>query len=85
LIGINLSNLRKLDPVVLGRVMQNIEICRKHKTRMAVFSDAQSADELPSPQDVQSLLLVLGMSTKQAAETMRSLEFSHSLRREQHI
>lgn len=79
LIGINLANLRTLDPVVIGRVMQNIEICRTHKTKMAVFSDAKSAAELPNSADVQSLLLVLGMSTRQARETLSALEgFSHS-------
>ena len=74
LVGINLRNLRTLDPVVLGRVMQNIELARQHKTRMAVFSDARTAAELANPSDIQSLLLTLGMSTSQAKETMANLE-----------
>jgi hypothetical protein len=73
LIGINLRNLATLEPVVMGRVMQNIALCRQHKARMAVFSNAGTLEELRNPADVHSLLLVLGMSTAQAKETMQSL------------
>lgn len=73
LVGINLRNLRTLDPVLIGRVMQNIELCRAHKAKMAVFTDADTASELANPSDVQSLLLVLGMSTAQAKETIHNL------------
>jgi hypothetical protein len=74
LVGINLANLRKKDPVIMGRVMQNIALCRQHKAKMAVFSDAKTEDELPHPSDVQSLLFVLGMSSQQVKETMLALE-----------
>ena len=81
LVGINLANLRTLDPVIIGRVMQNIQLCRQHKAKMAVFSDAKTADELPNPRDVHGLLLVLGMSTQQAKETLTSLEHAAKQRK----
>ena len=74
LIGINLANLRTLKPDIMGRVMQNIELCRKHKTPMAVFSDAQTEDELLHEQDVAALLRTLGMSSQQAKQTLSALE-----------
>jgi hypothetical protein len=77
LIGINLANLRAFDPVVMGRIMQNIELCRQHKAQMAVFSNAQTAAELANPADVQSLLRVLGMSSQQAKSAMQNLENAH--------
>ena len=74
LIGINLRNLRTLNPVIIGRVMQNIQLARQHKAKMAVFTDADTALELANPSDIQSLLLTLGMATQQAKETMHNLE-----------
>lgn len=74
LIGVNLANLRTLDPLVLGRVMQNIRLCRKHKTAMAVFSNARDASELPDEGDTQALLRTLGMSTSEAKRALGALE-----------
>lgn len=73
LIGVNLANLRGLDPKIIGRVQQNIALCRKYHVRMAVFSDARTSDELPHAPDVASLLITLGMTPGQAKETLASL------------
>lgn len=73
LVGINLRNLRTLDPIIIGRVMQNIELCRTHKTKMAVFSDAQTVAELPHNDDVASLLRVLGMTAGEAKQALENL------------
>ena len=74
LIGINIANIRKQDPIIIGRIMQNIELCRQHKTRMAVISSAKTKEELLDPSDVTSLLLVLGMSPSEAKQTVHNLE-----------
>ena len=74
LVGISLKNLRTLDPVIIGRVMQNIELCRSHGAQMAVFSNATSEGELMHENDVHSLLLTLGMSPSQAKQTLGNLE-----------
>lgn len=74
LVGINLANLRTLDAKTMGRVMQNIALCRTHKAKMAVFSNAKRIEELANPDDIVSLLRVLGMSPKEAKDTMTNLE-----------
>ncbi len=74
LIGINLRNVRSFDPKIIGRIMQNIVLCRTHKTPMAVFSDATNAAELPWEGDVHALLKTLGMSSQQAKAALRNLE-----------
>jgi RNase P/RNase MRP subunit p30 len=74
LVGINLANLRTLDPVILGRVMQNIALCRSHGARMTVYTNAQREEELATPEDIMALLRTLGMSTQQAKQTLGNLE-----------
>ncbi len=66
LVAINIANLRTLDPVIIGRVMQNIELCRQHHVSMCVLSFAKTENELPHEQDVRSLLITLGMSPGEA-------------------
>ena len=66
LVAINLSSLRTLDPILIGRVQQNIELCRQHHVQMCVLSIAKSEAELPHEQDVRSLLISLGMSPGEA-------------------
>lgn len=73
LVGINLANLRTLDPQIMGRVMQNIALCKKHKASMCVYTSATTVAELANPSDIESLLRVLGMDTKQVKETMQNL------------
>ena len=84
LVGINLANLRAMNPVVLGRVQQNIALCRKHGANMCVFSNAKSAAEFAQPQDVLSLLRVLGMSPLQAKQTLTNLERAYRAHVEKH-
>lgn len=50
----------------LGRIMQNIRLCRKFKTRMLIFS---SEKEINDP-DLMSISLALGMSTEQAKNSL---------------
>lgn len=66
-IGIDLKNLKKKGiekAKWLGRVMQNIKLCRKSKTRMILFNNKMDEKE------TRSFLLSLGMSTQQAKETL---------------
>lgn len=73
LVGINLANLRTLDPKTIGRVQQNIALCRQHKAAMAVYSDAKHAEELPYETDVRSLLITLGMTPGEAKDACSAL------------
>lgn len=66
-IGINFNNLNKerIELVKwLGRIMQNIKLCRKAGVRIMLFNNNMSKNE------TRSFLLSLGMSTEQAKETI---------------
>lgn len=73
LVAINLALLRTLDPVTLGRTMQNITLCRRYGARMCVISNATNENELPSPHDVHGLLVSLGMSQGEASKALTAL------------
>jgi len=46
---------------IMGRIMQNIKLCRKHKVRMAIASFATNPYEIRSQKDLQALFELLGM------------------------
>jgi len=73
LVAINLALLRTLDPVILGRTMQNITFCRRYKAHMCVISNATRSDELPHAPDVHGLLVSLGMSQGEASKALTAL------------
>ena len=65
-IGIDLEELKKLTPKQkaerLSKIMQNIKICRKSKTRLAVKTKNAS--------QVRNFLIGIGASTNQLKETI---------------
>jgi hypothetical protein len=73
LVAIDLSLLRTLDPVTIGRTMQNITLCRRYGARMCVISNATTAIELPHAHDVHGLLVSLGMGQGEASGTLTAL------------
>lgn len=72
-VAINIALLRTLDPVVLGRTMQNITLCRRYGTKMGVISNATNAGELLHAPDVHGLLVSLGMSQGEASKALTTL------------
>ncbi len=77
LVAVNIANLRARDPVIIGRVMQNIALCRQHHAPMCVVSFAQHENELPHEQDVRSLLISLGMSPGEAKAATGAFEAAY--------
>lgn len=67
-IGFSLDNLS--NPIMLGRVKQNILLCRKYKVKMLFFTFGKTRYELRGVQDLLSLLRVLGMNGKEANEAL---------------
>jgi len=55
---------------VLGRIRQNIGLCRKYGVKMGFASFAKNRLEMRNPSDVKSLLEVLGMHPKEAKEAL---------------
>ena len=72
-IGFSLDSL--INPVMFGRVKQNIKLCRKYKVKILFFTFAKSKYELKGLQDLLSLLRVLGMN---GIEAKSALSFIHS-------
>ncbi len=52
---------------LIGRMMQNIMLCRKYKVRMLIGSFAKDPWKMRSPHDLQSFFVVLGMHQAEAA------------------
>ena len=57
---------------ILGRMMQNVKICRKYKTKMIVFSFAENKKEMRDVKDLISFGRVIGMTP---GEAKKSVEF----------
>lgn len=69
LIGVDLDNLPENEfarAERLGRIMQNIRFCRKFNAKIMLLSKKLNESEL------RSIALVLGMSTKQAQESIKN-------------
>ncbi len=48
--------------LIMGRMMQNIKLCKKYKCAMTVASFTENPFELRSPYDVRSLFRLMGMT-----------------------
>lgn len=46
-------------PAVIGRIMQNIELCKKYKVKTAIFSGAKEAAEMRNLTDLKSFFNTL--------------------------
>ena len=71
-IGFSFSELlnSKERSKVIGRWVQNIRLCRKYKVKMVLASFSNSKWEMRSPKDLFSLALTLGMTGKEANESL---------------
>ncbi len=61
------------NPVLIGRLKQNIRLCRKYKVKMLFFYFAENKYRLRSVNDLLSLLRVLGMTGKEAKIALNGL------------
>ena len=64
-VGFSVQSILSAGPqrrsVVMGRMMQNIKLCRKFKVKMIVASFAKTPGGMRNPADVKSLFTILGM------------------------
>lgn len=62
MIGFSLSSILNVEDKhkILGRMMQNIDLCRKYKVKMLIASFAKDPSGMKSPHDLISLFKVLG-------------------------
>lgn len=61
IIAFSFSDILKADSKLLGKIMQNIKLCRKYKVRTLIASFASSKFEMRSPYDLKALFETLGM------------------------
>lgn len=62
------------DARTMGRMMQNIKLCRKYKVEMVIASFAKSPYQLKSPSELVSYFTVLGMHPKEAKRALNYVE-----------
>jgi len=55
---------------ILGRMRQNIRLCRKYKIPMVIASFAGTPFQMRAPQDLLSLFISLGMHPKEASDSL---------------
>lgn len=67
-VGFSFESLLNLTTKTLGRVKQNIRLCRTYKVPMLIASFATSPYRMRSPHDLQSLFVTLGMHPKEAQD-----------------
>jgi len=69
-IGFSLNSILKGKDIVLGRIMQNIKLCRKYKVNMVIGSFTKNPYEMRSPHDIISLFESLGMNPGEAKKSL---------------
>jgi ribonuclease P/MRP protein subunit RPP1 len=74
-IGISFSNLmdKSFNPLLIGRISQNLRLCKKYKTKVIFASFAKTPYELRSPTDLQSFLISIGSDNQIAKEALTNL------------
>ena len=71
-IGINFSRLLHENDrlLLLGKIMQNIRLCRKYKVKIMLATFANNIYELRAAKDLISLGVVLGMTPLEAKNSL---------------
>lgn len=74
-VGFSVSSILNFSkrPMLLGRIKQNIKLCRKYKVKMIIGSFSSEPYEMRSCFDVVSLFCLLGMHASEAKKAL-SLE-----------
>jgi hypothetical protein len=75
-IGFSLSSILRASgsqrAQLLGRMMQNIRLCRKYKVSMVIASFATDPWKMRSPHDLQAFFVMLGMHPEEAKRAVQA-------------
>lgn len=63
-----LNSSGMLRAQIIGRMQQNISLCRKYKNKVVIASFARNPFEMRSPQDLISFFVTIGMHQKEAKD-----------------
>ena len=74
-IGVSFSNLlhQSFNPQTIGRINQNLSLCKKYKVKTIFASFAKSPSEMRPPHDLTSLFSSLGAEKHAAREAILTL------------
>mgnify|MGYP001431659095 CR=1 FL=1 len=75
IIGFSLNTLFNSNHsnLILGRITQNIKLCRKFKVKTMIGSFTSNPYQMRSPHDIISLFTLLGMHEKEAKDSLQNL------------
>jgi RNase P/RNase MRP subunit p30 len=71
-IGFSYSSIigtKKFMSPIMGKMMQNIRLCRKYKVKTIIASFAENPFELRHPHDIASVFRVMGMDSGQIKDS----------------
>jgi|TARA_B100002003_G_C14113755_1_gene535719 RNase P/RNase MRP subunit p30 len=73
-IGFSFNSILKSNKKyeILGRISQNIKLCRKYKVQSRIASFASKPYEMRAPSDLINFFVVLGMTPKEAQDSLKS-------------
>ncbi len=78
IIGFNFNSLLKankgLRVGLMGRMMQNVKLCRKFKVKMLIASFAKNPYEMRAAHDLIAFGITLGMHPKEAKQSLRCIK-----------
>ena len=63
----------KLRSQILGRIMQNIRLCRKYNVKTIIASFAEKPYDLRSCYDLKGVFISLGMHPKEAKDSLENI------------
>jgi len=67
-------SIDRINEQLIGKIMQNIKLCRKYKIKMLFFTLAKTKNDLRSAYDLLSLLYSLGMNTEEAKYALTGIK-----------
>ncbi len=74
MIGLDFASIAKAEGqkrvVLLGRMIQNIWLCRKYKAETCIASFAHDPMDMRNPKDIMALFQMLGMEAGDAKESL---------------
>jgi RNase P/RNase MRP subunit p30 len=73
LVAVSFSNILNSSAQLIGRVKQNIKLCKKYKVKTMIGSFAKEPYAMRSPHELKAVLLSLGMYTSNAKQSIEAV------------
>lgn len=76
-VGFSFSTILNAQPInrskIIGRIKQNIKLCRKHKVKTVIASFTNNPLEMRAPKDLMAFFTVLGMHPREAKDSLKQV------------